>query len=297
MTKKKASKKVSKKTNLKNAVVVGNESEVELQETALNNSAIAQLSNFDLSQFEGVELDVADNSTLFANDFVVPKIWLMQTMSDLAKSKEHEIEEGDYVDSRSEEVLLSYDGEYLPIVVLKTFKRWQTFKLVKGKKEFLSSEIMSLENAGLKYEDTIDGNDVVRRQVISAYVLLGDHVQKGMKKPYIVDFAATSKGAGRDLVSDINVLNARKLPSYVGWFKLGKAEDSNDEGDFFIKTCKFGGLLPETVFPFLKDCYMEIKSMIDANAIEIDDRDVRDSSKQNKNQNVVDEAGGANAKI
>lgn len=281
MAKKQTTKKkaTAKKTTSKEVAVV-NES-MELMEGKLSASALASLAGFEAEEFKGVDLDVTENKELFANDIVIPKIWLIQAMSELRKKKV--ADEGDYVDSRSEEILLAVDDkekEYLPIIPIKTFKRWQTFKIVNEKKEFVSSEIMQLGvNENLPYKETVEGEQLVRRQVISAYVLLGEDAQKQIVKPYIVDFAATSKGAGRDLVSDISVLNAKRIPSWAAWFKLGQAEDKIDKDDFFIKTCKFGGPLPKEMYGFLRDAYEQITSMIANKTIEIDDRDVHDSAK------------------
>ena len=281
-TKKKPTKAVAKK-------------EESLIEGSLSSHSMAQLADYDGAALDGAALDITDDQDLFKNDIVIPKIWLIQAMSELRKQKK--AEEGDYCDSRSEEVLLSNESEEaLNFVVLKTIKRWQTFKMEGEKKIFISSEVMTVENAKKEYKEVVDGEQIVRRQVISAYVLLGRDAQAGVVKPYIIDFAATSKGAGRDLVSDIKVLNTEKrdpktrevvrrgLPSWVAWFKLGKEEDKIDKDEFFIKTVKFGGMLPQEMFPFLRDAYDEITSLIESNAIEIDDRDVHDSAKAASNE-------------
>ena len=49
----------------------------------------------------------------------------MQAMSELSKAKGNGIEDGDYINSRTEEKLLDIDGdkEFLPFIVIKTFKR------------------------------------------------------------------------------------------------------------------------------------------------------------------------------
>lgn len=262
-----------------------------LPEGKLSSNTLASMANYDMKNFEGVELDVTQNKELFQNDIVIPKIWLIQAMSELRKQKK--ADEGDFADSRSEEILLPCEGkvEYIPMIVIKTFKRWQSFKIIGDKKEFISSEVMVFgKNEDLKYDDVIEGEKIIRRQVISAYVLLGEDAQKGIVKPYIIDFASTSKGAGRTLVSDIKVLNTAKinhqtgeiirqgLPSWVAWFKLSKHEE-NGEHDYYVKDIAFGGLLPEKMLPFLKSAYDEITSLIDSNTIEIDDRDLHDAAK------------------
>ncbi len=238
----------------------------------LSSSSLAQFAQYDLGQFEGVKLDVAENKELFNNDILVPKVWLTQTMSD--HRKEHNIKEGTFVDSQSMDILADVGGT-LRFIVLKTFKRWHTFELVGAKKdkEFVSSEIMVFgKNDNLPYEEISEGKELVRRQVISAYVLLENEATKGINKPYIIDFASTSKGAGRIMISDIATLNANKLPSFVGFFELSAVEEKFEKGEAFVKKVKFGGYLGKEIIPFLVTCY---KSLADIeNQIVIDDSDI-----------------------
>jgi hypothetical protein len=265
----------------------------------LTSAAMAQFAKFDLTQFADVGLDVAENKELFSNDLLIPKVWLIQSMSELRKQEK--AKEGQFVDSQNNEILVDRGGT-LRFVVLKTFKRWHTFKLVKTKgdvkKEFLSSEIMVLgKNHDLKYEDTLDGQEIVRRQVISAYVLLEKDAINGVNKPYIIDFASTSKHAGRVMVSDISTLNNNKLPSFAGFFEMTAEEESFTGGDAYVKKIKFGGYLPEKAMPFLISCYKGLITIQDQ--IEIDDRDVmrgQDDSAQVE-KDVSKKADVANSKI
>ena len=286
-------KKVTKKKATTKAVAVKEEN--LLVEGNLSQS-LAALGAIDPSILGNVELDVADDIELFKNDIVIPKIHLIQSMSELRKAKK--ATEGDFVDSRSEQILLAEDAEedHLKIIIMKTFKRWQTFELVKDgndiKKEFVSSEIMTAENAELAYQEVAEGKELTRRQVISCYVLLGSDAQRGIIKPYIVDFAGGSgKGAGRAMVSDIKVLNTDKkdpitgqlirkgMPSWVAWFKLGQYETSMNDNDFNAKSMQFGGMLPDKMWGFLKDANDEIKALMQNDAVEIDDRDLHESAK------------------
>lgn len=289
------SKKVVKKKTTKATKTVVPAATSMLVEGGLSSS-LAAMGEVDTSMLGNVELDVADDIDLFKNDIVIPKIHLIQSMSELRKQKK--ANEGDYVDSRSEQILLAEDSEqeFLPIIVMKTFKRWQTFEIIKEgndvKKEFVSSEIMTSENAELEYQETVEGKDLTRRQVISCYVLLGDDAQKGIIKPYIVDFAGgAGKGAGRALVSDIKVLNTDKkdpvtgklvrkgMPSWVSWFKLGQYETTMNNNDFNAKSIAFGGMLPQEMWGFLKDANDEVKALMQNDAVEIDDRDLHDAAK------------------
>lgn len=258
-----------------------------LVESNLSSTSMAQFANYDMETFTDISLDVADNKELFQNDILIPKVWLVQAMSEMRKEKK--AEEGQFVDSQSGEILADL-AEELKFVTLKTFKRWQTFKLVqegqKIKKEFISSEIMVFgKNHDLPYEDTIEGEKIVRRQVISAYILLEKDATQGINRPYIVDFAASSKGAGRALISDIKTLNTptpnrNGLPCFVGFFNMFSKEQKFDDGSAFVKFVKFGGFLPKTSMAFLADCRRQLDVMEDQ--IEIDDADVVDAVKSNK---------------
>ena len=258
---------MAKKIETKKEVVAVSEALVPAAKTS---AAMAVHANFDMSMFEGVKLDIAENKELFKNDFLIPKIWLVQAMSDFRKEKK--ADEGEYVDSQSAEVLAPVGG-VLRIVVLKTFKRWQTFEKQGDKREFVSSEIMVFgKNHNLPYEETVDGKDLIRKQVISAYVLIERDVRAGLNKPYIIDFASTSKYGGRVLVSDIATLNANKLPAFTAFFELSAEEESFEKGDAFVKKVKFGGYMSKETMPFLIDCYKHIETI--ENQIVIDDNDL-----------------------
>lgn len=240
----------------------------------LTSASMAQFANYDMTAFNEVGLDINDNKELFSNDLLIPKVWLIQSMSDLRK--EDKAKEGQFVDSQTGEILADVGG-MIRLIVIKTFKRWHTFELTrKGndvKKEFLSSEIMVFgKNHDLKYEDTLDGKEIIRRQVISAYVLLEKDVAQGVNKPYIIDFASTSKHGGRVMVSDIATMNNRKLPSFAGFFEMTATEESFEKGEAYVKKMKFGGFVAEKAIPFLVECYKGLALVQDQ--IEIDDRDV-----------------------
>jgi hypothetical protein len=289
-TKKKTSKKTTKKVTKKVDI---EENLPALQEAGLNSASLAEFANYDLAEFADINLDVVDNKELFKNDFLIPKIWLIQSMSELRKEKK--ADEGQFVDSQTGEILADLD-ETLKFVVIKTFKRWHTFKMVGDKKEFVSSEIMTLENANLAYQETIEGVDYTRRQVISAYVLIERDAIRGINKPYIIDFASTSKYAGRKMISDIKTLNDRGYPAFVGFFNMTSHEESFERGDAFVKDIQFGGFLPKTAMPFLVDCWHHLESIQDQ--IEIDDRDVINSEATNKaDTNVNEKASKTSAGI
>lgn len=274
-------KKIETKENLPTVVA-----------SQLTSSAMAELANYDADMFADVMLDVTENKELFKNDLLIPKIWLVQTMSDLRKEKK--ADEGDFVDSQTAEILAGA-GDSIKFIVLKTFKRWHTFTVdAKGDKEFLSSEVMVLgKNHDLKYEDTLDGKIITRRQVISAYVLIERDALRGINKPYIIDFASTSKYAGRILVSDIATLNRKGLPSFTGIFEMTANEEEFDKGSAFVRKVKFFGFAPKAAMPYLIDCYKDLETIEDQ--IIFDDSDLvkgtaEDDSRVSKKADIASES-------
>lgn len=263
----------------------------------LNENAMVESPDFDLKEFEGVELSTQENKELYENDIMLPKIWLIQALSELRKQKK--AEEGQFVDSQTGEILAPEGGE-VRFVVLKTFKKWQTFELVteggKNKKKYMNTEIMTLENAKLPYEETVEGKKIVRRQVVSAYVLLERDFAAKKDKPYIVDFAGSSKYGGRKLISDINTLEKEGYPSFVAWFKMTAHEETFEDGDAFVRDTAFGGYMTKEDIPFLKSCYNNLKSIEDQ--IVIDDSDVIVTESTTKTEtNVSNQIDNQNAGI
>lgn len=282
---------MAKKVTTKEVAVAKNES-TGLIESTNSMSAMATHLKMDKALFGGYEASV--DAELFSNDIIIPKIWLTQQMSETFKNGVAKL--GEYVSSATNEVL--GDGkEPLRLVVLKVFKRWHTFSLdAKGNKEFLSSELYTTKNANLPYEDVIDGKDVVRRQVISAYVLRTDDIMKGLNVPYIIDFASTSKGAGRQLVSDVATIERAGYPAFVGYFNLTSKEETKDKNDFYVKVINFAGYLDvqnDKLMSHLMDCYNHIK--LSADALKPDDSDL--INKDETLDDLDDKARKASAEV
>lgn len=267
-----------------------------VEASALTSAAMGEMAAYGSELFSDIKLDVSDNKELFSNDIIIPKIWLVQAISELRKQKK--ADEGDFVDSLTGEIL-SEVGTPLRFIVIKTFKRWQTFEVLPdGKRKFMSSEIMVYgKNHDLKYDDVLEGKKIVRRQVISAYVLIERDAIKGINKPYIIDFASSSKYAGRILVSDIATLNSKGLPSFTGIFEMTSEEESfKDNQTAFVKKLKFFGFVPKTAIAYLKDVYTSIESIQDQ--IVIDDNDIiSEATTASADQKVTNQADIASEKI
>lgn len=228
----------------------------------------------------GAGFDFGENAELFKNDFLIPKIWLAQKMSDYLNK---EIEPGDFVNSLTLEKLAGpEDG--VKFVVVKSFKRWQGFSLdEKGKKNYERdySGIMTLENANWKYEDTIDGKKIVRSQVNSFIVLIEQDLIAGNPQAYCIDFTRSSRQGGRKLVTDLknktskvfkNGDKSMKLPSPAFVYEVTATEETFDEGDAWCKDIKYISMSNKQAVEMAKEIYEFVKN--NESEIEFDDRDV-----------------------
>lgn len=252
-----AKKATTKKEETLNVPAVATETGLTTSDS-ISAAMIAHV-NIDKSMFAGYEQSI-DNE-LFKNDIIIPKIWLVQQMSEAFKQGKAGL--GHYISSQTLEAISNGTEEIL-FIPLNIFKRWQTFKVdAKGNKEFFRSDIITRENIHWPYEDTIEGEQVVRRQVISVYVVLAKDVMKGLNIPYVIDFASTSKGAGRSLITDVATIEKGGYPMFLGFFKLTSYEDKIDKNEFFVKKVQFGGYVNSDnpkLIEHLVNCYNHIKT-------------------------------------
>ena len=222
----------------------------------------------------------ADINELFKNDLLIPKIWLMQSESELIKEKKAGLKIGDFVSSLTDEKLAGPD-EGLKFVVVKLFKKWQGFIVDrKGNKTFSKdhSGIMTLKNANWSYEEELGANTLTRRQVICAIVLLERDIIAQNQQPYCLDFYGYSKQGGRKLVSSVKSSTSKiidgkyQLPSYAFAYSLTAKEESNDKGTFLSKDITGIGYSSKEAVLMGRDVYEFVKNNEDQ--IEIDERDV-----------------------
>lgn len=237
----------------------------------------AELAAFKMADGEawGAGADIDEAKEIFSNDYLIPKLWLIQSMSQLRI--DGLANEGDFCNSIDGKIISNGEAP-LNFVVVNTFKRWQTFKVnEKMKKEFVSSEAMTLENANYKYEFELDGFNHTRRQVLGFTVLLASDLEKGLRRPYVLDFAGSSKRAGRVLITEINELRDAGYPSAVLAFAISSKMEKNDDGTFYIKEVKKIGVTSPAVVEKARAVYDDLK--INADQVVVDESDLLNKTK------------------
>jgi hypothetical protein len=173
-------------------------------------------------------------SEVSSNDIVIPKIQLMQGMSQAVVGGKNKL--GDMIDSVTGELLGNTDKpmEVVPFHLEKFFvvqkhngKKWMYERIEK----------INPQNENAPYDFEENGQRMKRVYTRRFYVLVSGNVL-----PYTIDFASTSAKAGKELATEMFVKNAMmKLPPAASKIAIGSKLEKNDDGTYAVKTIKVVG--------------------------------------------------------
>lgn len=192
-----------------------------------------------------MDLDAFGTSQVSGADIVIPKIMIMQKMSDAV---EREVaKEGDFIDSLTEEVLGSIK-EPLRFIPFHLTKTWIIQKDVDGDFVFEGIEEVNAANENRDWEEVIDGIKYRYQKSYNFYVLL----EKDTSMPYVLSLRSTSAKTGRVLATQMYVKNRQQgkvPPAYV--MELGGVKEKNTKGSYVVgKVAVAGESTPENI----QDC-------------------------------------------
>lgn len=162
------------------------------------------------------------------SDVVIPKVLVMQKMSDLVD--EGKAGEGDFVDSVSKKKLGSIT-EPLEFIPFKMEKLWFISKKVATRFELQQIIPYDPSNSTLRYSEVINGEEWKRELHMRFYSILpSDPVL-----PYIITFKSTSQKYGKALYTQMYVKNAASNISPAGYvMTLYGTKEANDQGKFIV---------------------------------------------------------------
>ena len=178
-----------------------------------------------------VSADAFGAAPAHSEDIVIPKIQVMQKMSNLVD--EGVAKEGDFVDSLSQEVIggLNEPVAFIPFYMEKL---WFISKKVGGRWELEGIEAFSNLNKNLRYFDTVNGEDYKNELHMRFYALRPED----MSIPYIITFKGMSQKAGKALYTQMYIKNKAAGLTPAGKVMLLKGEKrENDNGKFVVTTC------------------------------------------------------------
>lgn len=173
-----------------------------------------------------------------SNDFAIPKILVMQGLSDLVT--EGVAKFGEFRDNINGELLGSIEKP-MEIIPFHVEKVWVVLKKNEdGDFEYDSTIPVDRTNENWEWTGLDeDGHEVRRDRTLNFYVLLPEEVKNGDAMPYVISFRRTSSRAGKKLMTQMYVRNrqAKKVPAAKVMNLVGRKE-KNDKGTFVVLDVK-----------------------------------------------------------
>lgn len=233
------------------------------------------------------------------SDIVLPKVLLMQALSDFVKEKK--CTAGDIVRSGTSE-MLAKAGEELEVIPLTFENLWMLLEDEKGKGmpqdyKFRGYEPRTASNEDAEWDFKQDGANWKRTKVMNLFALLGSDVEKllvALKKfeenpeeipdldaalmPVVIQFRKTSFKAGKDVstlfvkAQDLSQMMGKDVPVYGRTMKIKAIEESKDDNDYYVFTVSGGSQTKKEYLPHAKR-WRETIALMRGN-IKLDDTDL-----------------------
>lgn len=180
-----------------------------------------------------VSTDVQASSGTFssgvdASDIIIPKILLMQAISQLVEAEK--AKQGDFVHSLDEVVVGSKEDKPVEFIPLGMFKTLQTYE----NNNYVKTESLTPENAALPYEEVINGVTVNRTKTMNYYVIRPDDVENMSVFPMVITFKRTSLKGGKKLATKLMMLEEFGAEIYMKTFKLVAKQEEGEKGKYYV---------------------------------------------------------------
>jgi hypothetical protein len=212
---------------------------------------------------------------LGAGDFLVPKLLLMQGLSQLVT--DGEAQQGQIVDSITNDVLggitniKTKECKVLDLIAFQSFKSWVEFVKDGDNWEYRATYPMTKENQSLLMEEVLAGETIRRDKCLNFYVLRPDQIESGEAFPYVISFRRTSMKAGKKLATIAAQLRALgNKPLAFKHFELSVIPLENDKGSFWGYDLKAGKTSTEKELTKAFEWYKTLQTV----EVKIDDKDL-----------------------
>lgn len=167
-------------------------------------------------------------SGLDAEDIIIPKVLLMQSISDLVEAEK--AKSGDFVHSLDEVVLGQKDTKPVEFIALGMFKNI----VISKNKKYAETIAHTPENAKLPYNETVDGVEVNRATVMNYYVLRPQDIEDMTVFPMVISFKRTSLKGGKKLATKLMMLEEFGAQTYAKTFKLIAKQEESEHGKYYV---------------------------------------------------------------
>lgn len=220
------------------------QAEAPKTEVAVAESGLPAEYSGDWGASEGLEM----------SDVLIPKIFLMQGMSDFVMNGEAKI--GEFRDSIDGSLLTDNHGN-LDVIVFDSFKTWQVFEVIGEKRKFARREDYTMDTANLPYEWTEGGKQYHRDKVFHFYCLLPHAIED---LPYVLSLSRTNTQAAKQLSTIFAKLQRMKHPSAAVVVTLTARKTENEKGIFFVIDAKQARRTENDELAIAKGWYNEIRA-------------------------------------
>jgi hypothetical protein len=163
-----------------------------------------------------------------ASDIIIPKVLLMQAISQLVE--QDKAKQGDFVHSLDEVVVGAKEDKPVEFIVLGMFKTLQTYE----DNKYVKTESLTPENAGLPYEEVVNGVTVNRTKTMNYYVIRPADVENMSVFPMVITFKRTSLKGGKKLATKLMMLEEFGAEIYMKTFKLVAKQEEGDKGKYYV---------------------------------------------------------------
>lgn len=183
-----------------------------------------------------VDLDAFGGGGYSSQDVVIPKILVMQGLSNLVT--EGKAKFGDLVDNQSHVVLGNAMDKPVEFIPFHLEKVWIVSVKNGNRYEFSHIDPVTVSNENRKWEEVVDGKEVKNEKSFNFYAIL----PSDPTIPYIVQFKGTSQRTGKELATQMYVKNrAAGLVPPAKVMTLKGQKVSNDKGTYVVLKTEIAG--------------------------------------------------------
>jgi hypothetical protein len=227
-----------------------------------------------------------------SQDIVIPRILLMQPMSDAVTAGTAAF--GEFRESLNHDCLGKFEEgfEVVPFHMEKVFIEYDASNV--KKKEFLRVVAITPDNENLPYEDNGLNKEgkkipISRDRCMNFYVLLPKELEMGGAIPYIVSARRTSLNAGKKLATQMYVKNmsANRTPAHT-ICKVFANKKTNDEGTFGVMD-----VMPVKATPdaWIVEAFKWLQ-VVKAGKAKVDEKSYNEEAKATESRTVTDVESG-----
>lgn len=165
-----------------------------------------------------------------SKDLIIPKILLMQGMSELVQDDKARL--GEFRSSLDGTLLGGKDKpmSFIPFYLTKTIIN---YRQEGDQLKYIGEEPVTVKNADIPFETTVDGVDFRHDKCINVYCLRPEELD-GEYLPYLLSFRRMSYRTGKKISTFFDKLKAFGKAPATRIFELSTTQQENEKGKFWV---------------------------------------------------------------